>query len=178
MATKEPTIEFEGNTNRRATITYKTDQGRVKITFYQDWTHSDGYMSDSESCYLRARVESKPRFGFKYKEIAKAYKEVYYSFSDGYHNDAGSRGSTDFFKNMEEVKLTHNNPEIEKLIAHAQKDVVREIPEERRRIAHEKALEKAREEKEKQLEQERKNEQTKKENDFVASFFKFVGKNR
>ena len=160
MATQEPTIEFESNknneTNGRATITYKTDKGRVKVTFYQDWTQSDGHMSYYETCYLNARVESKPRFGLKYKEVAKARKEVYYSYSDGEHNDAGSRGSANFFKNMEEVKLTHDNPEIEKLIAHAQKEVAKEIPEEKRRIAHEEALEKAKREKEKQLEQERK----------------------
>lgn len=152
----------------RAQVIYTTDKGRVKVSFEQiKLSDSDPEVSQ-DSINLVAKVESKSKFKFFYNEIASASEEVYFSWFDGRNNGYGSRGNKNFEYNMENVLIKHDNPEIEKIIQQAQKDIVEYIPEEKQRLQR---LEEQKKQEESQMSAQEALKRREKEKMFTKRFF-------
>lgn len=133
MDENDSTVEF--SKPEEVNVTYKTNKGKVRVTFYHYYLQEINDKFDSSSVLLMAEVKSKPKLSLKYKNIAKAGKEVYLSFGSSDNNVSKMAGETDFLANVEKTKFTHSNPEIVSLIEHAQKDVIEQIPYERQKRA-------------------------------------------
>ena len=131
MTKNDSSVEF--SKPEEVSVTYKTEKGKVKVTFYHFYLNEVNEKFETASVLLIADVKSKPKLGLKYKNIAKTGKEAYLSYGSMESNISEMIGNPDFFKNLETIKLKHENPEIEKLIERAQKDIVSEIPAEKQR---------------------------------------------
>ncbi len=165
---KKTEIDFE---NKRAQIIYTTDKGKVKVSFEQgNLSESDPEVS-REIIELVARVSSKSKFKIFYEEIASASEEVYRDWCDTRSNSSNTIGTPDFSYNMENVTLKHDNPEIEKIIQQAQKDIAKRIPEEKQRLQH---LEEQKNQEENNMNAQEISEKRKKENEFTKKYLDLI----